>query len=350
MTNDKNILIQNVYYMLTYAFRVLKQTNYEEIASEEFDKIHDMFAEILARGAAQQIKQGLYREYITRNESLTAMKGKLDINGTIRNKIQHKHLLACEFDELSENNIFNQILKTTAYVLITSGDTSPEQKKSLRKVMVYFDNVDIIDPHSIKWNLLKIRKNNQSYQMLINICYFVLTSLLQTTEEGKYKMMQFSDEHMNMLYQRFVFEYFKQHHKQLKVEAPTIDWKLDGEYEDSIIRFLPHMHTDIVLSNKEKTLVIDTKYYEHILQSYHEKNTVISNNLYQIFAYVKNMDKDNTGNVSGMLLYAKTQEELPDQLDYMMSGNKISVKTLDLNKEFKEIAKILDNIANLLDS
>ena len=36
MTNDKNILIKNIYYMLAYAFQVLKRNNYASIASEKF--------------------------------------------------------------------------------------------------------------------------------------------------------------------------------------------------------------------------------------------------------------------------------------------------------------------------
>ncbi|WP_336433283.1 hypothetical protein [Eubacterium pyruvativorans] len=38
--------------------------------------------------------------------------------------------------------------------------------------------------------------------------------------------------------------------------------------------------------------------------------------------------------VSGMLLYAKTDEDLVPDNVYHMSGNQISVKTLDLNQEF----------------
>ena len=54
MTIDKGIFIRNIYYMLTYAFQELKQNNYEEIAGEEFDEIHDLFAEILLRGISFQ--------------------------------------------------------------------------------------------------------------------------------------------------------------------------------------------------------------------------------------------------------------------------------------------------------
>lgn len=65
MTIDKGIFIRNIYYMLTYAFQELKQNNYEEIAGEEFEEIHDLFAEILLRGISFQLKQGLHKEYPT---------------------------------------------------------------------------------------------------------------------------------------------------------------------------------------------------------------------------------------------------------------------------------------------
>lgn len=69
-----------------------------------------------------------------------------------------------------------------------------------------------------------------------------------------------------------------------------------------------------------------------------------SGNLYQIFTYVKNLDTSNSGNVAGMLLYAKTDEIVLPNNDYKMGGNQISVKTLDLDCEFAEIKRQLDDI------
>ena len=46
-----------------------------------------------------------------------------------------------------------------------------------------------------------------------------------------------------------------------------------------------------------------------------------------------------------MLLYAKTEEAITPDCSFVMSGNKICVKTLDLNKEFKLLAAQLDKIA-----
>ena len=47
-----------------------------------------------------------------------------------------------------------------------------------------------------------------------------------------------------------------------------------------------------------------------------------------------------------MLLYAKTDEEIYPNNEYLMSGNKITVKTLDLNCDFEQIAAQLNSIAD----
>lgn len=75
---------------------------------------------------------------------------------------------------------------------------------------------------------------------------------------------------------------------------------------------LPVMQTDITLTKGEKTLIIDAKYYSSTLQQHYDRMTIYSNNLYQIFTYVKNKEvelKDKPHEISGMLLYAKTDEE-----------------------------------------
>ena len=105
------------------------------------------------------------------------------------------------------------------------------------------------------------------------------------------------------------------------------------------------MQTDIFLRYQSQILIIDTKYYGSTMQMQHDKATLHSGNMYQIYTYVKNQDTQNTENVSGMLLYAKTSEDITPDCSFMIGGNKISVKTLDLNKEFSLIAKQLDQIA-----
>ena len=107
------------------------------------------------------------------------------------------------------------------------------------------------------------------------------------------------------------------------------------------------MQSDILLSYGHKILIIDAKFYTRTTQIHHDKHTLHSNNLYQIFTYVKNKEaelSDVLHEVSGMLLYAKTDEAIQPDSAYRMSGNKISIQTLDLGTDFSEIADQLHAI------
>ena len=69
------------------------------------------------------------------------------------------------------------------------------------------------------------------------------------------------------------------------------------------------------------------------------------NNIYQIQLYVFHEDRLHTGKVDGMLLYAKTSEEIvPDGKMEWPDGNIISFKTLDLNMDFNRICEQLESI------
>lgn len=347
MTADKGIFIKNIYYMLSYAFQILKQGDYENVAAEQFEKIHDLFAAILVRGVSRQLKQGLYREYVPVKENLSVMRGRLNVNSTMVLQMQRKRQLSCEFDEYVEDNIYNQILKTTINRLIHAKDVDLERRKSLKKLLVFFGNVKLIQPDYIAWNKLIYQRNNRNYELLLNICYFILNGMLQTTENGEYKLLAFSDEHMERLYERFILEYYRQHHAELNPSAQQIKWNLTEEPDNAMIQFLPDMRTDITLKKDGKTLIIDAKYYGKAMIQNFDKSTLRSAHLYQIFAYVRNMDTENTGNVSGLLLYARTEEDVfPDGKPFVIGGNSIGAKTLDLNQEFSVIAKQLDEIAH----
>ena len=343
MTREKNTLIKNIYYMLSYAFTALDQTGFEEVDRESFDNIHDLFAAILANGIGRQLKQGLYRQYVPCREDLTVMRGKLDMPGTIQNRIERKQRLACEYDELSENTLFNQILKTTVTLLLRHGSVTKEHKNALKKEMLYFSGVDAIDPAAIHWSAIRFHRDSGAYRLLLGLCRLVLDGMLMTTEEGGYKLASFVDEQkMERLYEKFILEYYARHWPQLGASACRIPWALD----DGADALLPAMQSDITLRHGGAALIIDAKFYSHTTQVQFDTHTVHSHNLYQIFAYVKNRQASSGGEqVSGMLLYARTDEAIQPDTVYRMSGNRIGVKTLDLNRPFPEIAGQLDAIA-----
>ena len=340
MITSDTIYIKNIYYMLSYAFKVLNEKSYKKIEVENFENISELLSEILAIGVSKQIKQSLVKDYIEISETTSSIKGKINITDSINEQSFINGQLNCTYDEFSLNCYLNKILKSTFNLLIKS-DISRKRKKKLKNLLMYFREVDLIDVNSINWKI-RFDRNNQTYKMLINICYLVINGLIHSEKVGDKKLMEFFDnQQMSSLYEKFLLNYFKKEHPNILNHVPQIDWQID----DGIDLLLPKMKTDVTLEYQNKILIIDAKFYSQNTLRNYGKNIHNTSNLYQIFAYVKNKQIELQGNdveISGMLLYARTTSEIQPDSDYVMSGNKISVKTLDLNQDFSLIKEQLD--------
>lgn len=338
------IPIQNIYHMLAYAFQTLNEQGYKDIATEHFENTAELMAAILAKGITSQLKRGLGREYLPQTESLSSLRGRINIPESIKRQTLRRKQMVCTYDEFSVNSSLNRIIKSTVLLLLCS-DISPQRKKQLRKLMVWFGDVEPVDLYTANWNV-QYNRNNQTYRMMISVCYLVVKGLLQTNTDGSTRLMDFLDEQrMSRLYEKFILEYYRQEFAKtgLIITTPRVKWQLDDEYD----KMLPTMQTDVTLQRDNIVLIIDAKYYAHSTQVRYDTHTIHSHNLYQIFTYVKNKEyemRNTPHTVSGMLLYAKTDEPIELNHTYQMSGNQISVKTLDLNCSFDEIKKQLNAI------
>lgn len=236
------IPIQNIYYMLSYAFQILNEQGYRNIATEQFNNTAELMAAILEKGIANQLKRGLCKEYIPQTEALSSLRGKIDIAESIKTQSMLRKQLICTYDEFSVNSTMNQIIKSTVELLLCS-NISKKRKKNLRKLMIYFGEVDFIDLHTVNWNV-QYNRNNQTYRMLISICYLVVKGLLQTQSDGSTKLMDFLDEQrMCRLYEKFILEYYRREFKnQITANASQIPWQLDND-ENSM---LPVMQLSLI--------------------------------------------------------------------------------------------------------
>lgn len=337
------IRIQNIYHMLAYAFHVLRQQGYRSIAVEEFSNTAELCAEILTCGIRSQLKQGLNREYVDRTDALSSLRGKIEVSESVKTRSVLRKQMVCSFDEFSIDTRMNQVLKASMALLLRS-DIDKTRKKEIKRLIPYFSDVADIHLANVDWGM-RFDRNNQTYRMLMGVCWLLAKGLLQTQSDGSARLMDFLDEQrMSRLYEKFILEYYRQEHPEIAAAASHINWALD----DGFSSMLPTMKSDIMLTQRERVLIIDAKYYSHTTQQQFDKRSLHSANLYQIFTYVKNKEAELAGvphEVAGMLLYAKTDEDVQPDGTYLMSGNRISVRTLDLNLPFDDIKAQLDTIA-----
>jgi len=341
----RRIPIKNIYYMLAYAFNALNHKDYERLQGEDFENIYDLLATVLVRAVASQIRLGLNREYIEEQYELQGVRGRIELNESIRAQCFIKGGLICSYDEFSHNVLMNKIIKTTLVYLTRCDGLDSEIKKDIKNILMYFTEIDIVEIWCVAWETIVFNRNNSSYKLIMDVCFLIFKGLLVSEREGSLKFATFiEDRQMSTLYEKFVLNFYRTElEHEVVAKSEQIGWDITSE--DSL-SLLPKMKTDISLYSKasSKLLIIDTKFYPNALQSNFDKHSFISSNMYQIYSYVNN--SSFKGEVSGMLLYPTVDYTLDERTE--ISGKKIYVRTLDLNQEFQVIRQQLIDIAGLL--
>lgn len=329
------IRIQNIYHMLAYAFQVLREDGLRVLGQEDFAHVEDLYAAILSRGMADLARRGLRRNYVTQANDLRSPRGKIDISDTLKRQLIRRQRLSCQYDEFCEDTLANQVLKATARRLLRIQDVRPETKADLKRSLQFFEQVTNVEFRRIRWDAILVPAQARLEQMLLAVCRMAINQQLIAEKDGGARMKAFADDQaMSALYERFVRNYLKKHFPQYTVSASYVDWALD-EGSDTLL--LPAMRTDITLEKLDRMLIIDTKYYAHVLQNYRDKLTLHSANLYQVLTYLDNAQAGRSIPVSGALLYARTDEEIVPDQRYLVHGKQLWVRTLDLNQPFQII-------------
>lgn len=338
------IPIKNIYYMLYYSWGRLKENELIDVSSIASNDMVNLFARILIKGLNHLIKTGLSRKYSLKEEELKTIRGKLLISDSLKNMSFNNGKAICSYDELSYNCLENQILKSTILLLIKSNLLNSNYKVELKKLLHYFREINLIRLKNKLFYRVKLNKNNRYYLLLLDVCQIIFNNILIDENTGKYKFKDFIKDEREMAYifEEFIRNFYKQEQNKYKVKRDNISWNFKySNIKDK--KYIPIMQTDITLRGKQDLIIIDTKYYKNALTKQYRTEKINSSNLYQITAYMENIKSDKE--VHGVLVYPTINEEL--NLNYDYNGKRISIKTLNLNKEWQYIHARLISIIGL---
>jgi len=342
---SKEIPIQNIYYLLCYAWNRLEEGELVDVSSLDSTETVDLFAAVLVNGVNHLLRRGLSKDYAARSEILSTIQGRVDITQSSRRFLLHHGKAMCNFDVLTVDTLENRVIKATLVNLSRQSRLDPILKG---KVDVLCHELNAVSDTSLSrhtFRRIQLNGNLRFYRFLLSVCHIIYDNSLIDEASGQSKFRDFirDERRMSLLFEKFVFNFIRHHRVDLAVTKEKITWDTDSD-TSSEISFLPKMETDISVRSGETTLVIDTKYYTRTLSEYFESKSIHSSNLYQIFSYLKNMEQrvgpDRTA--SGMLLYPKTDEDV--DLSYSIQGHRLDIKTLDLSKPWQSIEREIHSI------
>ncbi len=259
--------IKNVLAMLEYTPE-FKGFKFPELA--KYDTLQDFLnslAALLASQVIEKCRRGLYRSYISQNETLEYVRGRIDIPKAIQKPWQIK--MPCQYQENTHDNEDNQIIFYTLHRILRSQlcteNTQTKVHKAFRALQGYvnlypFTAANCRDRH--------YSRLNQDYHYLHLLCQFFLDRIAPNHKQGQQSSFSFLID-MASLYENFVAAWLKSHlpsHLRL--------------YKQYSIQIGLSCAIDLVIKDihsEECKFILDTKYKI--------KENVSSQDLHQVRSY-----------------------------------------------------------------
>lgn len=331
------IPIQNIYYLLCYAWNKLEESEIVNVNEIDSTELIDLFAKVLSNSCSRLLKQGLDRYYVEHEDVIMGIKGKFNFSATIKQNVLPLSKTACIYDEFDYDILHNQILKTTIGKLLRTKNLDSSIKDELYKVYLKLPPISEIVIREAMFNQIRLHRNNYHYDFILKVCQIVNENLLIDESKGNYKFQDFTREEKAMarLFEAFVRNFYKIE-TDFSVSSDSIKWQFESDNAEDL-DMLPAMLTDITLQGKNKKIIIDTKYYKEAFQNRYDKQKINSSNLYQLFSYLKNqeMDSEITLNCEGILLYPSIQNDFVHSFKY--ENHKIRIMAINLNQDWQKI-------------
>ena len=331
------IPIQNIYYLLCYAWNKLEESDIVNVKEIDSTELIDLFAKVLSNSCSRLLKQGLDRYYVEHENVIMGIKGKFNFSATIKQNVLPLSKTACVYDEFDYDILHNQILKTTIGKLLRTKNLDSSLKEELRKIYLKLPPISEIDIRKSMFTQIRLHRNNYHYDFILKVCQIVNENLFIDETKGNYKFKDFTREEKPMarLFEAFVRNFYKIE-TDFSVSSDSISWKFESENVEDLA-MLPAMLTDITLRGKNHKIIIDTKYYKEAFQTRYDKQKINSNNLYQLFSYLKNQETDSelTINCEGILLYPSIQNDFMYSFKY--ENHKIRIMSINLNQDWQNI-------------
>lgn len=332
------IPIQNVYYLLCYAWDQMRAGEIAETGAAGETELVNLFAQVLINGTRRVLRQGLDRDYVARSEDTSRLRGRIDFSTSVQRALLPRAKAHCHYDTLSRDVLHNRILKSTLGRLAEASTIDATLRTELLHLRRRFRGVKNVPLRRSLFRRVQLHGNNAFYRFLMNVCALVEQNL--TPEEkgqgARFRDFRRDDATMWKLFERFVYHFYRHEQDTYAVSAPQIAWDVDEVASADLVR-LPSMQTDVVLRSEQRTIILDTKYYANTLGAHHGRQAYHSDNLYQLFAYLKNAEATGKGyqDAEGILLYPTVAIPLDDSVT--IQGHRLRVCTVNLAQDWSNI-------------
>jgi len=321
---SKNVFIKMLRTLRNFPF---KSSNLASLKTQNLP-ILEIFILMFLCELEALVKNGIKSDYVTLEENLNFLKGKLNINEQIKQNSVHKERFYVEYNEFLSDIKINRIIKTTLKFLYKKSNYSKNQQK-IREFLFIFDEVSECEDYKNFFKNYSINRQVKYYEQTLLWCKIFLLGDTFTPHKGDDLALALLFD-MNKLFESYVGNFIKKKH------VGTILQHSEKHLIEDPKGF--KLRPDIFL---EGEFIADTK-WKIIRQDMNEsekKYKISQADLYQLYAYGK---KYECGKL--YLIYPKIEGAWQETMKFRYEDEMwLEILYFDLEKDTKN-DEILENL------
>ena len=331
---DREMLI----FMLSKCKKL--SVNIDEILNSNIlnNSLLDILAKVFSKKLLSELQKGLYKEYVSKEETLGIIRGKILISKSIKENTINKNKMSCKYNEFTEDNLFNAILKRSVNVILLSINNDNVKKELNIINNILKDVSDIYISNNIILNY-KLNRMNNRFLECFTLAKLILLNSSMDKSLGKENGFSILFE-MNYLYEEYIGVLLREvfYYSNIKVNTQEkykyLLWNALKEKNEIGLK------PDIVIykDNKPK-VIIDTKWKS---SSINNREIYSQSDIYQMYAYITTYTECE----ECILLYPKDEDISHSkwQLNNNIGDKKISIYEISLesySESKKELFKLV---------
>lgn len=327
------IPIRNLYYLFCYAWQRFPDGPSVDVGIDAAPDLPNLLARILVNDTNRLLRRGMDRGYRAFVEETRAPRGRLLLDQIVKQQTLRRGAVVCAIDELTPDVPHNQILKATCRLVTRTRGIDRDLSHELGVIVQRLQAVSDIKLSAGVFGRVQLSRNTGQYRPLLRLCELIFRARLPDEEGAASSFADILKDEtvMSAVFEDFLRNFYQHNQAQFTVGREIMAWDAVPMDQASHGR-VPIMETDITLRSRQRTIVMDAKFYKEMLVSRGGPGKIRSGHLYQLFAYLEHAGA-RTPHLpcDGALLYPAVGD--PIALRYRMRGHEVLVKSIDLTKD-----------------
>lgn len=328
---------RDLMYLLSYAYDLkanqLSKSNFSKNQKWNF---FEVFISLFATQTLQVLEHNFYHHYEEVEENLPFIKGKIIFSQHLKENIVKNRYdrIYCRYEQFQENNLFNQIIKYITSILFHKTKVA-DNRNLLRKILHLLHDVDHRTCVASDTEKVILNPTQKEFVPILNYCkLFLQNSLIKFNQNNIHIFCFLLD--MNLLFEKFVAGFLKQHFSEYQVETQKSDKYVAEDIQSEPVFQMRH---DLFLIKDNEAIIIDTKYKKTDFS--YKEGGILQADIYQIVTYAIRRKCSRV-----ILLYPKySEDQSPQKINYFIkdefSGYKIHLVILKIDLTNLKSEKIL---------